>query len=86
MLTPFPRDRESMTAHRLEPWRWVRDRVLDLQGQCHVLDATEILGRKIETTFDGTYLSDYSTDQIHPNDAGHFAVAAPLGELLGALI
>ena len=35
--------------------------------------------------FDGTYLPQYTDDQVHPNDAGHAAVAELLTPLISAI-
>jgi hypothetical protein len=40
-----------------------------------VLDAPPLLGAITDGEFNGTYLDGLSIDQMHPNDAGHAAVA-----------
>ena len=76
ILTPFPRDPESMGAAQLIPWRRLRNDVLAFRTSGKiVLDTTSILGRMRDGMFDGTYLPEFTTDQVHPNDAGHQAVA-----------
>ena len=76
ILTPFPRDAEHMTEVQLGPWRWLREKLLGLRNSgSAVIDATAILGRQENGIFDGTYLPSMSTDQAHPHDLGHVAIA-----------
>jgi hypothetical protein len=87
ILTPFPRDAASMTPVQLGPWHLLRQSLLGLRRQgTIVLDATSVLGRQTGGVFDGTYLPGMSRDAIHPNDAGHAAVATLLAEALAAQI
>jgi hypothetical protein len=79
ILTPFPRNADAMTEVQLEPWRWLRAELLRLRGSAAVvIDATSILGRQDNGVFDGTYLPSMSSDQMHPNDEGHIAIARAL--------
>lgn len=76
VLTPFPRDSEAMSDVQLVPWRWLRQTLLELQSPgMTVIDATAILGQQRNNAFDGTYLPQMSTDQMHPNNDGHMAIA-----------
>ena len=85
-LTPFPRDRDSMTASVLGPWRRLRNDILAMRlSGATVIDTTSILGATRDGVFDGTYLARFSDDQIHPNDAGHAAIAERLQPVLQAI-
>ena len=85
-LTPFPRDREAMTSTVLGPWRRLRNDILAMRlSGAIVIDTTAILGAKREDVFDGTYLPEFTNDQVHPNDAGHAAVAERLRPMLQAI-
>ena len=85
-LTPFPRDRESMTASVLGPWRRLRNDILAMRlSGATVIDTTSILGATPDGVFDGTYLPEFSDDQVHPNDAGHAAIAERLRPVLQAI-
>jgi hypothetical protein len=78
-VTPFPRDPTSMTKEVRSVWLACRDTLLTLRcsGEL-VLDATPLLGATTNGEFTGTYLDGLSLDQMHPNDAGHAAVARAL--------
>jgi hypothetical protein len=85
-MTPFPRDRGSMTAAVLGPWRRIRDDILAMRlSGAIVVDATSVLGATQDGVFDGTYLPQFTNDQVHPNDAGHAAIAERLRPLLQAI-
>jgi hypothetical protein len=72
-----------MTADQLIPWLWLRETLLRLRGSdAVVIDATAILGRHDNGTFDGTYLPSMSSDQMHPNDHGHAVVARMLSDTI----
>ncbi len=78
-LTPFPRDAEAMRPDRLAAWQMLRRTILDLRTQGDiVVDAGAVLGNHAGCELDGTYVAALTTDGIHPNDAGHAAVAALL--------
>jgi hypothetical protein len=79
-LTPFPRDAGSMKAIGIEPWRKLRATILSMKKSgAMVIDATSILGAKSAAgEFDGTYVPEFSSDGVHPNDAGHGALVEPL--------
>jgi lysophospholipase L1-like esterase len=47
-----------------------------------IIDATAILGHQPNGVFDGTYNPALSTDQMHPNDEGHAAVARVLADVI----
>jgi hypothetical protein len=82
-LTPFPRDPAAMTAARVEPWRALRNAIVDLRERgAVVLDATAILARQVNGVMDGTYRPEYTDDTVHPNNAGHAAVAAALTPII----
>ena len=84
-MTPFPRDAEHMTPARLAPWHWLRDRILALRASgVTVIDATSILGHRENGVFTGTYSQSLSSDGIHPNDAGHYAVGQALAAAIRA--
>ncbi len=83
ILTPFPRDADSMGPEQTEPWRWLRSEILEMARRgATVIDATALLGQPSLEGFDATYRSDFTTDQMHPDDAGHSA----LGDLLVTLL
>ena len=76
-LTPFPRDPQSMTEQCLRPWLKLHQHILSMRDsgryrcRCHRPTRRQIaLGE-----FDGRYLPEYTSDQMHPNDAGHAALA-----------
>jgi|HubBroStandDraft_1064217.scaffolds.fasta_scaffold06645_5 hypothetical protein len=78
-LTPFPRDAASMTPVQVAAWRSLRDTICSLrESGAVVLDATPILARQANGLMDGTYQPEYTDDTVHPNDAGHAALAAAL--------
>jgi hypothetical protein len=86
LLTPFPRDLAGMTPVQIAPWRGLRDSILALRdGGAIVVDATPLLGHQSAGQFDGTYLPEYSNDQMHPNDAGHAIVASVLTPIIESL-
>ena len=76
-LTPFPRDPHSMTEACVRPWLRLRRVILSMrESGAIVVDATTLLGaRSLSGEFDGCYRPEYSLDQMHPNDAGHAALA-----------
>ena len=78
-MTPLPRDPRSMTAAVVKVWLDQRDAVLALgtSGE-FVLDATPVLGAMADGVFTGAYRDGMSLDSIHPNDAGHAAIARAL--------
>jgi hypothetical protein len=85
-VTPFPRDANSMTEAVRSVWLARRDSLLTLRcsGEI-VLDATPLLGARTDGGFNGTYLDGLSIDEMHPNDAGHAAVAAALTPIVRRL-
>lgn len=86
-LTPFPRDRSFMTPPRLSGWQYMRQIILSMKKQGEiVVDATAALGNLQSSEFDGTYIPTMTTDDIHPNDLGHAAVAALLRPVIKALL
>jgi SAM-dependent methyltransferase len=83
VLSPFPRDRNSMTPDIAEAWRQLRHTILDLQPKgTMVIDCAAVLGQLKGGQLDGTYLAGMSDDQIHPNDAAHARVASELVKLI----
>jgi len=85
-LTPFPRNETFMQQTQLEAWRALRQDILQLQGSGEmVVDTTAVLGRQTDGVFDGTYLPAMTTDHVHPNDAGHAAVADLLKPIVRTL-
>ena len=50
-----------------------------------VADAAAVLGRQTNGDLDGTYLPTMTKDDVHPNDAGHAAVADLLKPIIKAL-
>jgi hypothetical protein len=86
LLTPFPRNPSFMTADRLAPWRALRQSILGLQKAGEIVaDATAVLGNMTAGDFDGTYLPAMTSDQLHPNDNGHAAVAKLLRPMIKSL-
>ena len=85
-LTPFPRNPDFMIPERLAPWRALRQSILGLQNAGElVADATAVLGNIKDGDFDGTYLPGMTSDQMHPNDNGHAAVADLLKPIIKSL-
>lgn len=86
ICTPFPRDAERMGPAQLGPWRWIRERILEIgaDDRVLVLDATSVLGHREAGKFSGTYSPTMSTDQAHPDNAGHDAVGRLLRAFLNA--
>jgi len=84
LCTPFPRDAERMGAVQIGPWRWIRERILELGAdeRVLVLDATSVLGEENAGRYSGTYHRAMSNDQMHPDDEGHIAIARLLEPLL----
>ena len=81
VLTPFPRNADTMTDVQLGPWQWLRSEILRMGQQgLTVIDATSILANRRAGTFDGTYLPEMSDDEAHPNDAGHLKVGLALAD------
>ena len=87
-LTPFPRDAHSMNEEVVRPWLKLRRFILSMRDSgAIVVDATQLLGaRSSSGEFDGCYLPQYTSDQVHPNDAGHAALAKILGAEIEKLI
>ena len=82
-LTPFPRDAGSMTPVQVGAWHELRDAIRSLRTSgAVVLDATRMLGRQLNDVMDGTYQSEYTDDNVHPNNAGHAAISAALTPLI----
>jgi hypothetical protein len=82
-LTPFPRDARSMTPVQLRAWRALHTAIASLRDSgAMVLDAASILTHRTNGALDGTYRSEYSDDEAHPNDAGHAAVSAALTPMI----
>lgn len=82
-LTPFPRDAASMTLTRILAWRTLRDRIIVLRNEnAIVVDSSIILGRVTAGELVGTYKPEYTDDGVHPNDAGHSAVAVALAPVI----
>ena len=85
ILTPFPRDAGSMTPVQQGPWRWLRDTLLALRGSgAVVIDTSAILGNQQNGVFDCTYRASMSSDQMHPNDDGHAAIARAIMQTIKA--
>ncbi len=83
IVTPFPRNADAMTPVQLTPWHWLRKTLLDLDdSSIVVIDATSILGHRVNGIFDGTYLPSTSVDQMHPSNDGHVRVAQALVDTL----
>ena len=83
LMTPLPRDAESMGPAQLEPWHWLRAEILEMGRRgAVVLDATALLGRTSFDKLDGTYRPEFTSDNMHPNDDGHAAAAGLLVPLL----
>jgi hypothetical protein len=85
-LTPFPRDDKAMLVPQVKEWLKLRRSILDmrLQGEI-VIDAAAALGRRTNSVLDGTYIQKMTTDNVHPNDVGHAAVAALLCPIIEAM-
>jgi hypothetical protein len=82
-LTPFPRDLEAMTPTQAGPWRALGDSIRSLREYgAIVLDTASILARQSNGVMDGTYLPEYTDDDVHPNNAGHAAIAAALTPII----
>ena len=82
-LTPFPRDRASLTQARLASWVGLRAAILDKRkAGSLVLDAGALLGSVTDGKLDGTYQPALTSDEVHPNDSGHAVLAAELDALL----
>lgn len=85
-MTPFPRDENAMTAEVIAPWRRLRNDILMLRHSGEiVLDATSLLGARRNGMLTGTYRPEFTNDDIHPNDAGHAALAEVLKPILQAI-
>jgi hypothetical protein len=85
-LTPFPRDPGGMTPAQVLPWRSTRNAIMALRERgAIVVDAASILGRTSGVELDGTYLPRYTSDQAHPNNAGHAAIASKLTTVIREL-
>jgi hypothetical protein len=83
LLTPLPRDAEAMTPGCLEPWRDLRQTILNLRrAGVIVIDGLPLLGAVDDGEYNGVYLSPMSDDGAHPNNSGHAAIA---GELMSVL-
>ena len=83
LMTPLPRDAESMGPLQLEPWHWLRAEILEMGKRgAVVLDAAALLGRMSLDRLDGTYRPEFTSDNMHPNDDGHAAAAGLLISLL----
>ncbi len=87
VLTPFPRDAASMTEIQIAPWLELRENILSMrQSGVVVVDSAAILGSMDDLgQLDGTYLPEFTSDGVHPNNAGHAAVADALMVELSAL-
>lgn len=82
-LTPFPRDAEKMLLTQLNPWKNLRRDIIQMSNEgAIVLDATSLLGNRVDGDFDGTYLKSMSDDGSHPNDNGHREIASSLITIL----
>jgi hypothetical protein len=89
VMTPFPRDPETMRDQRLLQWRRRRDYVLSLRnGGVLVVDASSLLGAKDENgELTGLYKSSLTNDSVHPNDQGHEVLSVALeAAVVGDLI
>jgi hypothetical protein len=85
-LTPFPRNEAFMQPDQQRAWRHLCWTILQLRASGElVVDATAVLGRQTDGEFDGTYLPTMTTDHVHPNDAGHAAVADRLKPVIKTL-
>jgi hypothetical protein len=82
-LTPFPRDPRGMTPTQVGPWHALRESICSMQATgAVVLDSTSILARRSNGIMVGTYQAQYTDDTVHPNDAGHAAIAAALTPII----
>jgi hypothetical protein len=85
-LTPFPRDPANMTEIQVGPWLALRQAILGMEAAGEIVaDATAVLGQRRSGVFDGTFIPNLTSDHVHPNDAGHAAVAALLMPILRAV-
>ena len=85
LMNPLPRDTESVGPAQLEPWHWLRAKILEMGRRgAVVLDATALLVRMSFDRLDGTDRSEFTSDIMHPNDDGYAAAAGVLVPLLTA--
>ena len=83
LMTPLPRDAESMGPAQLGPWQWLRAEILEMERRgAVVLDATALLGSMSFDMPDGTYRPEFTSDNMHPNDDGHAAASDLLVRIL----
>lgn len=74
ILTPFCRNAAFLTGGVLTAWQYAYAQLMLAKSAGHnVLDVTTALASSMTT---GTYKTGLSTDDIHPNDAGHAVIAA----------
>jgi hypothetical protein len=86
-LTPFPRDTAFMDTVRLAGWQRLRQAILALRRSGElVVDAAPVLGAMRDGALDGTYRTEASDDEIHPNDRGHALVGALLTDAVQELL
>ena len=72
-----------MTPVQTGPWRALGDSIRSLRKNgATVVDAASILARQSNGVMDGTYLPEYTDDNVHPNNAGHAAIAAALTTII----
>lgn len=77
-LTPFPSNFEFWTDERLISWLNVRKEILDYQCDDIVIDASKILSLTKNGQLNGRYIEGLSSDEAHPNDAGHNLISKEL--------
>lgn len=82
-LTPFPRNPAAMTQEVLAVWQSLRATLLAKRDAGEVVvDAASVLSVSHEGGLKGTYRSEFTTDNVHPNDEGHAAVASCIARAL----
>jgi predicted Zn-dependent protease len=82
-LTPFPRNPADMTPPIIASWHWLREVIVAQRAAGEiVVDAAMLLGCSIAGRLTGSYRPEYTTDRVHPNEAGHDALGDLIQEAL----
>ncbi|HEY0182349.1 MAG TPA: SGNH/GDSL hydrolase family protein [Rhodopila sp.] len=85
ITTPLPRG--SIAQANLAIWTDIRTRLLNSGTSAEIFDVLPIVGNQSSPgVYDGTYLPGLSTDGVHPNSAGHAALAARFKPFLRRVI
>jgi hypothetical protein len=85
LISPCPRDGKTMGSEQVAAWKAVYDLMTTMAPDEIVIDISTVL---TDGQLAGVFPNDsiYTTDGVHPNDAGHALIASYIRPLLQAML